>query len=109
RWKSRSSPGFFIPIPRSLIQSAQIYDLILMNTHTDGPSIKELKDAKVTFVVIGSIEGLSVLQVDIDNVAAAKDMIEYFVSLGYRKIGMIAHAPFEFYAAADRLEVYLQI
>jgi LacI family transcriptional regulator len=80
-----------------------------MNTHTDDPGIKEVEDAKVPFVVIGSIEGLSVLQVDIDNVAAAKEMIEYFVSLGHRKIGMIAHAPLEFYAAADRLEAYLQI
>ena len=48
-----------------LIHSSKLDGLILMNTHTDDPGIKEVEDAKVPFVVIGSIEGLSVLQVDI--------------------------------------------
>ncbi len=92
-----------------LVHSSKLDGLILMNTHTDDPGIKELEEAKIPFVVIGSIEGLSVPQVDIDNVAAAREMVDYLVSLGHRKIAMIAHAPLEFYAAANRLEAYRQV
>jgi LacI family transcriptional regulator len=92
-----------------LARSTGLDGVILMNTYTDDPGLQELEKARIPLVVIGSIEGLSVPQVDIDNIVAAREMVKYLVSLGHRKIAMIAHAPLEFYAAAHRLEAYRQI
>jgi len=92
-----------------LVRSTGIDGVILMNTYTDDPGIQELEAAGVPLVVIGSIEGLSVPQVDIDNIVAAREMVRYLVSLGHRKIAMIVHAPLAFYAAAHRLEAYRQV
>jgi LacI family transcriptional regulator len=92
-----------------LVRSTGIDGVILMNTYTDDPGMQELAAAGVPLVVIGSIEGLSVPQVDIDNIVAAREMVKYLVALGHRKIAMIAHAPLAFYAAAHRLEAYRQV
>lgn len=92
-----------------LVHSSGLDGVILMNTYTDDPGIQELETAGVPLVIIGSLEGLSVPQVDIDNIAAAREMVEYLVSLGHRKIAMIVHAPLAFYAAEHRLEAYRQV
>lgn len=92
-----------------LVHSGGLDGVILMNTYTDDPGIQELEAAGVPLVIIGSLEGLSIPQVDIDNIAAAREMVEYLVSLGHRKIAMIVHAPLAFYAAAHRLEAYRQV
>lgn len=92
-----------------LARSMGFDGLILMNTHTDDPGLKELEEARMPLVLIGSLAELSVPQVDIDNIVAARAMVKYLVSLGHKKIAMIAHAPLTFYAAAHRLEAYRQI
>lgn len=92
-----------------LARSTGLDGLILMNTHTDDPGLKELEEAGMPLVLIGSLAELAVPQVDIDNIVAARSMVKYLVSLGHKKIAMIAHAPLTFYAAAHRLEAYRQI
>ncbi len=89
-----------------IVKSKELDGIILMNTHTDDPGIHELEQAGIPLVVIGSIEGLTVPQVDINNEAAAREMMDYLVSLGHRDIAMIVHAPLSYYAAAHRLEAY---
>ncbi|MFQ3546824.1 MAG: LacI family DNA-binding transcriptional regulator [Termitinemataceae bacterium] len=92
-----------------IVKSNHLDGVVLINTHTNDPGIQELETAGVPLVVIGSIEGLHVPQVDIDNTVAAREIVEYLVSLGHRKIAMIVHAPLSYYAAAHRLEAYRQV
>lgn len=87
-----------------LVRSHSLDGVILINTHTNDPGIAELEQAGIPLVVIGSIQGLHIPQVDIDNSAAAKEMAEYLIALGHTQIAMIVHAPVSYYAAAHRLE-----
>ncbi|HPC72640.1 MAG TPA: LacI family DNA-binding transcriptional regulator [Treponema sp.] len=89
-----------------LVRSHSLDGVILINTHVNDPGILELEQAQIPLVVIGSIQGLHIPQVDIDNAAAAREMAEYLLSLGHTKIAMIVHAPISYYAAAHRLEGY---
>ncbi|WP_304222438.1 LacI family DNA-binding transcriptional regulator [Gracilinema caldarium] len=89
-----------------LVRSHGLDGVILINTHTNDPGITDLEQADIPLVVIGSIQGLHIPQVDIDNTAAAREMAEYLISLGHTKIAMIVHAPVSYYAAAHRLAGY---
>jgi LacI family transcriptional regulator len=89
-----------------LARSQSLDGVILINTHTNDPGIFELEKAGIPLVVIGSIEGLHIPQVDIDNSAAAREMTEHLIALGHRNIAMIVHAPVSYYAAAHRLAGY---
>ncbi|MCA1950825.1 MAG: LacI family transcriptional regulator [Treponema sp.] len=89
-----------------LVRSQALDGVILINTHTNDPGIADLERAGIPLVVIGSIQELRIPQVDIDNIAAAREMAEYLISLGHKKIAMIVHAPVSYYAAAHRLAGY---
>ncbi len=89
-----------------LVRTQALDGVILINTHTNDPGIADLERAGIPLVVIGSIQGLHIPQVDIDNTAAAREMAEYLISLGHKKIAMIVHAPVSYYAAAHRLAGY---
>lgn len=89
-----------------LVKKSALDGVILMNTHTDDPGIAELVQEEIPLVVIGSIDNVPVPQVDIDNAAAAKEMLLYLTELGHKSIAMIVHAPLSYYAALQRLEAY---
>jgi len=57
-------------------------------------------------VVIGTVSHPGVVQIDIDNLSAARSAVEYLLSLGHRDIAMILHAPTSYYAARHRYEGY---
>lgn len=89
-----------------LVRSHSLDGVILINTHINDPGILELEQLGIPLVVIGSIQGLHIPQVDIDNTAAAREMVEHLIALGHSKIAMIVHAPVSYYAAAHRLAGY---
>jgi len=91
-----------------LVRSHALDGVILINTHINDPGILELEQAGIPLVVIGSIQGLHIPQVDIDNTTAAREMTEHLISLGHSNIAMIVHAPVSYYAAAHRLTGYTE-
>jgi DNA-binding LacI/PurR family transcriptional regulator len=80
--------------------------IILMNTHDEDKGLAELVAERFPLVVIGTVSHPGVLQIDINNRAAARSAVEYLISIGHREIGMILHAPDSYYAARDRYEGY---
>ncbi len=78
--------------------------IILMNTHDDDKGLAELIAARFPLVVIGTVSNPGVVQIDIDNLLAARSAVDYLLSLGHRNIGMVLHAPPSYYASRDRFE-----
>src|SRR5206468_1450315 len=59
-------------------------------------------------VLQGSLPGVDVTSVDVDNTAAARGAVDYLISLGHRRIACITNAPIVYTAANARLEGYRQ-
>lgn len=57
-------------------------------------------------IVRGFLPGMRLPSVDVDNVAAARQTVEYLLALGHRRIAFITHAPLAYTAARERLEGY---
>jgi LacI family transcriptional regulator len=89
-----------------MIRECALDGVIVTNTHEEDQGLRALAASAVPLVVIGSVEGLDAFQIDIDNAAAAEEVVSYQLSLGHRSIGMIVHAPLSYYAARSRLLGY---
>ncbi len=89
-----------------LAREDEVDGVILLNTHDHDQGLTEIIAAKFPLVVIGSLALEKILQVDIDNFKAAKEIVEYLIELGHRDIAMIIHAPLDYYAAQERLKGY---
>ncbi|RKX77022.1 MAG: LacI family transcriptional regulator [Spirochaetes bacterium] len=83
--------------------------IILLNTHDNDRGLPGILEAGFPLVVIGTLQDKSIPQVDINNRAAAKDVVNYLVEMGHRRLAMITHAPLVFYAAKERLEGYREV
>ncbi len=81
--------------------------LIIPRTHSEiVPALEARKD--VPFVLVGdSPESDTLTSVDVDNVRAAAEAVEYLVSLGHRKIAALCGNP-ELRSNFQRLEGYCQ-
>jgi LacI family transcriptional regulator len=90
-----------------LARQNNVDGIILMNTHDADTGLAEVIDAGFPLVVIGTINRPEICQIDIDNRTSAAAAARHLVELGHRNIGMIAHAPFSYYAARDRREGFL--
>jgi len=89
-----------------LAREDEVDGVILLNTHDHDQGLAEIVAAKFPLVVIGSLALEKILQVDIDNFKAAKEIVEYLIDLGHRDIAMIIHASLDYYAAQERLKGY---
>ncbi len=89
-----------------IAESDELNGVIFINIHDNDNGFPELLDRGFPFVVIGTINDSRIVQVDIDNLNSAKEAVQYLISLGHRKIGMISHASTLFYAARARIEGY---
>jgi LacI family transcriptional regulator len=80
--------------------------IVLINTHTEDPALAELAASGFPAVSMDYLDDGAIDQVYVDNEAAAREIVEYVLGLGHRRIGMITHAPPVFFAARKRLEGY---
>jgi LacI family transcriptional regulator len=80
--------------------------VLIMNARADDEGITSFAGADLPCVVIGTVEGIDVSQIDIDNEAAAFEVCDYLLGLGHRRIAFIAHASLDYFAAAERLAGY---
>jgi LacI family transcriptional regulator len=80
--------------------------IILINAHDEDPALLALARDGFPTVSMDLMEDVPIDQVYVDNVAAAREITEYLIGLGHRRIGMIVHAPPVFISARRRLEGY---
>lgn len=83
--------GFIISGPR-------MDDTALLRLHQDG----------FPLVLLGTLPGVDIPSVDVDNARAAYTAVHHLVRLGHRRIGMITNGPLRYTASQERLAGYRQ-
>ena len=89
-----------------LLRSGRTDGVVVSGPRFDDPDLGALVRAGFPIVLQGSLPGLDVASVDVDNMAGAKQAVEHLIGLGHRRIGCITNAPVAYTAAAQRLAGY---
>lgn len=92
----------------ALLRAQHADGLIVSGPRSDDPSLIELVRDGFPIVLQGSLPDVSVLSVDVDNVAGARGAVEHLLSLGHRRIACITNAPLVYTAAQERLAGYTE-
>jgi DNA-binding LacI/PurR family transcriptional regulator len=90
-----------------LLRSGRADGLVVSGPRVDDPDLRDIVRDRFPVVLQGSLPGLDVASVDVDNVAGAKGAVEHLVSLGHRRIGCVTNAPLAYTAARERLDGYM--
>ena len=90
----------------SLLRAQHADGLVVSGPRIDDPALLELVRDGFPVVLQGSLPGVSVTSVDVDNVAGARDATEHLIGLGHRRIACITNAPLVYTAARERLDGY---
>ena len=90
----------------ALLRAQHADGLVISGPRTDDPSLSALAGEDFPIVIQGSLPGLAVASVDVDNVAGARGAVEHLIALGHRRIACITNAPIEYTSALDRLIGY---
>lgn len=89
-----------------LLRSGRTDGLIVSGPRYDDEELAELVRDGFPVVIQGSVPGLDVPSVDVDNEAGARLAVEHLLALGHRRIACITHAPLAYTAASERLTGY---
>ena len=89
-----------------LIRSRGTDGLVVSGPRVDDAELGTLVREGAPVVVQGSLPGVAIPSVDVDNVAAARAATEHLIELGHRVIGCITNAPFHYSAARERRDGY---
>lgn len=89
-----------------LAERDEVDGIILINTHENDPALSEVVEAGFPAVSLDYLENTAINQVYVDNRAAGKEIVDYLITLGHRRIAMITHAPVVFSASKMRLHGY---
>jgi LacI family transcriptional regulator len=87
-----------------LLRTGRVDGLIVSGPRSDDPDLRAVIREGFPVVLQGSLPGLRVPSVDIDNVAGARHAVEHLVAEGHRRIGCITNAPLAYTAAHERAE-----
>ena len=89
-----------------LVRTRRADGLVVSGPRTDDRHLADLAREGFPLVLQGSMPGLDVPSVDIDNVAGARLAVEHLLGLGHKRIGCITNAPLAYTAARERLDGY---
>jgi DNA-binding LacI/PurR family transcriptional regulator len=101
-------PGQQLETYLELTRAHHIDGMILMTPRTDDTGIKALEEADIPVVVMGYIPDSTLHSVDVDNLGAAREAVEYLIDLGHRQIACITNAALPYTSAVQRLNGYRQ-
>ncbi|NLG84365.1 MAG: LacI family transcriptional regulator [Firmicutes bacterium] len=91
-----------------LYEEQRVDGLILASTREDDMGILRLIEEGHPFVLIGRFkDGAELNQIEVDDLAAAREATEYLISLGHRRIAFIG-GPITVASGRDRYEGYRQ-
>ena len=89
-----------------LVRAKRIDGIVFSGPRVDDVALINLEKEGFPTVLMGQLPGSNFYSVDIDNRVAARQAVEYLISLGHRQIACITNAPFSYSASADRLLGY---
>ncbi len=89
-----------------LIRSHRADGLIISGPHTNDAELVALVEQNTPIVIQGSLNGVPVPCVDIDNQSSAQMAVEHLIELGHRRIACVTHAATTYTAARQRIEGY---
>jgi LacI family transcriptional regulator len=89
-----------------LLRSQHADGLIVSGPRLDDPSLLELAADGFPIVLQGSMPGLDVPSVDVDNIAGARGAVDHLLSLGHRRIACVTNARLTYTSARERLQGY---
>lgn len=92
-----------------LIRSGRTDGLIVSGPRYDDEELVELARDGFPVVIQGSLPGLEVPSVDVDNEAGARLAVEHLLALGHRCIACITNAPLAYTAASERMAGYREV
>jgi DNA-binding LacI/PurR family transcriptional regulator len=87
-----------------LLRSRRVDGLILSGPRSDDPQLDAIVSEGFPIVLQGSLPGMRVASVDVDNAAGARGAVEYLIGIGHRRIGCITNAPLAYTAARERVD-----
>jgi LacI family transcriptional regulator len=90
----------------NLVRSGRTDGLIVSGPRYDDEELVELARDGFPVVIQGSLPGLDVPSVDVDNEAGARLAVEHLLALGHRRIACITNAPTAYTAASERVAGY---
>jgi len=89
-----------------LARTDRIDGMILSTPRLDDNGLKALESVDIPTVLMGSISGLDLPFVDVDNAKAAEKATAYLIGLGHKNIACISSAPREYTATPERVGGY---
>ena len=89
-----------------LVRSRQADGLVISGPRSDDDELRQLAEDGFPIVLQGTLDGVDVPSVDVDNRAAAARAVGHLTALGHRRIACITNAALAYTAAADRLRGY---
>lgn len=91
-----------------MLHNGMIDGVVVASVLMDDPIVQALYQSKMPFVLIGRHPTLAELSyVDVDNRASSRQLIEYLIGLGHRRIATITGAQ-NMIAGSDRLLGYME-
>ena len=91
---------------QQLVQAKRIDGIVFSGPRLDDVALVNLEREGFPTVLMGQLPGSNFHTVDVDNRLAARQAVEYLISLGHRQIACLTNAPASYSASADRLEGY---
>jgi LacI family transcriptional regulator len=89
-----------------LVRSRRTDGLVVSGPRFDDKALHRLAGERFPIVLQGSLPGLDVPSVDIDNTAGAATAVDHLVALGHRRIACVTNAPLAYTSARERLDGY---
>lgn len=93
----------------NLVRSGRTDGLVVSGPRYDDEELVELSRDGFPVVIQGSLPGLDVPSVDVDNEAGARLAVEHLLALGHRRIACITNAPLAYTAASERVAGYREV
>ncbi len=87
-----------------LLRTRRVDGLIVSGPRSDDPDLRAAVKEGFPVVLQGSLPGVRVPSVDVDNVAGARAAVEHLIREGNRRIGCITNASLAYTAARERVE-----
>ena len=89
-----------------LLRAQHADGIVVSGPRVDDRGLATLARDGFPIILQGSLPGISVPSVDIDNVRGARDAVDHLIGLGFRRIACITNAPLAYTAAQQRLQGY---
>jgi DNA-binding LacI/PurR family transcriptional regulator len=89
-----------------LVRAKRIDGIVFSGPRVDDVALVNLEKEGFPTVLMGQLPGSGFYSVDVDNHLAARQAVDYLISLGHRQIACITNAPSSYSASVDRLMGY---